>query len=153
MDRRNFLQNHLDENLATLRNNEADTGPEQQQHLMTVRAIIKEVVPVLDEYNDALNKRNISTTFTHNDTMFTFLMHYADGGHQGFSIRQDRRFSREYQLMDLYRNEEGKDHTSWDGSSVVGDAWSIREFEEFVQKSIDEYLFYSPRHGGVKELR
>ena len=48
------------------------------------RMFVQKAVQIIEEYKIELDQRGVHTQFNHTDDSFLFLMHYADGGHNGF---------------------------------------------------------------------
>ena len=149
MGREDFLKK-IDGKLAAAEKTKAEKESQRKVLEAKVVAIVKEVVPVLDGYKTELEKRNIAVEFLSGPTSFSFLMHYADGGHHGIELRPDYEHGT-YNLDSLFTDYDSRNYRS--SGPSVGDGWSIDVLESIVQRTIDEFLSYAPRHNGPRKVR
>lgn len=116
------------------------------------RAFVEEVVarlaPMVSSYKEKLQARNIRVEVQCYPTGISFTMRYKDGGHHGLSLRGCQKDYR-IQITTNFTNDDGKNYEGTDGLSYDKNSWNDRLFEDKLRKSINDFLYYASRHGGI----
>jgi hypothetical protein len=138
----------LDKTIKQNKSNIEKKKKDDKENDEQVKKIIIAITPLLSNYEKELKERNIKVKLTIYDTFFSFLMYYKNGGHHGFELSKD--YERNlYRFVGKFTNDDGKSYDSFGGGPQILEDFQIEEFENYLQKEIDEFFFYANRFGGI----
>jgi hypothetical protein len=114
-----------------------------------MKKAIEDFSPTLQYYVDQIKGRGIRCESNSNGHSFSITLYFKDGGKHGLTFSQEYR-SRigTYSFNVYFTNDDGKNHTSTDGSQITQSNWSAEDAESRIQKVIEDFLFYADRHDG-----
>lgn len=94
-----------------------------------------------------LRNRGISSELSGSGTTITFVMKFRNGDRHSLYAGLDRpRKGIEYVG---YYTEGGKDYSGTTGELYPESQWTESGYEQRLQKHVEDYISFAPRHGGT----
>lgn len=138
----------VDSKLQKLQDTDASTKEAADQALILVKDVVRRLRPLAETYEQQLKNRGLKASLSLSDTSIGLTLKFKDGGHHGISLGPEGNASR-LEFKGYYTNDDGKHYHSTEGRSYGPESWDDAFFKERIEKCIDDFLFYAPRHGGV----
>jgi hypothetical protein len=139
MDKADFLKK-IDHQLGQSERARGEAQEERYRLQDLRKQIVVQVLPILEGYRTDLEKRGIGVDLHARSDGLAFELRYADGGYYGFELGESG-FSRKY-------TEDGNHHAGESCGPPLSSNFDLADFEEFVQKTIEDFLTNAARHGG-----
>jgi len=109
--------------------------------------VITRLLPILEEYIEKLKQRNINVNFSSNSRSISLKLSYRNGGYNSLVMNSSFDTGR-IEFRNYFTNDDGKNYESTDGSSYDENTWKDEIFKNKIEKLIEDFITYSPRHGG-----
>ncbi|EJB1788670.1 hypothetical protein MUC14_004604 [Vibrio parahaemolyticus] len=109
---------------------------------------ISELEPRLNDYVEQCNKRSMNASCSVNDYSFSFTLKNQNGFFNTIIFHQDFSSDR-FQFTNEFMNDDRKKYTSTDGMSYVESSWTQELAIKKVEQTIEDFVFYAKRHGGI----
>lgn len=103
---------------------------------------------ILEQYVQEIKKREIEVKSSTNTRHISIELKYKDGGHRSLVLNTNLNSGR-IEFNQYYTNDDGKNYQSTDGGSYDESTWKDDIFKGKVEKLIQDFIFYAPRHGGL----
>lgn len=134
----------LDETIGRMREGENQKADADSIRVDDATQLVESVAPIVNDYKAKLEKRGIDVHVVARGDYFHFTMKFKDGGHHGFELR---RTANNYEIVTLFTNDDGR-HMEGHTGQIDLRNFGGASFEKRLQKEIDDFIFYAPRHGG-----
>ncbi|EQB8434665.1 TPA: hypothetical protein VEM73_004365, partial [Pseudomonas aeruginosa] len=95
-----------------------------------------------------LQERGIKVDLKISDYCISFSLTYRDGGHHAITLGAALNSNR-LEITENFTDDDGRNYTSLDGSSYDSANWKDEIYEEKLKKSIESFISYADRHGGI----
>lgn len=109
--------------------------------------VITRLLPILEEYIEKLKQRNINVKSSSNSRSISLKLSYRNGGYNSLVMNSSFDTGR-IEFRNFFTNDDGKNYESTDGSSYDENTWKDDIFKNEIEKLIEDFITYSPRHGG-----
>jgi hypothetical protein len=106
------------------------------------RQIVAAVQPVLEGYKAELERRGVRVQMSVSGEHVSFEMHYSRGGYYGLELK-DREFCHRF-------TEKGSHFRASGAGPAVAEGFDLQAFEQFVQRTVEDFFLYAPRYGGYR---
>jgi hypothetical protein len=119
-----------------------------EENRVLARKVIVEIKPLLERYKTELEQRGVRIELAIaglEGDYLVFKMHYAHGGYFGFQL-SDGSFGPVF-------TDKGTHYAGHGGGPSIRDGWDIRKFEDYVQRTINDFFLYAAREGGYLSKR
>jgi len=147
MNNTNFFKK-IDQQIESIRDGKKAAEQNSKTNLDYVAEIILRAKPVAEVYASELKQREISIDLKSSKHSITFSMKYKDGGHHSLTLGSSLGDNR-LEITGNYTNDDGRNYSSTDGKSYDQSNWSDDIYKEKLEKCIEDFIFYAPRHGGI----
>ncbi len=108
---------------------------------------ISRILTISEAYRDGLQQRGILTSVSHTPRTFIFCMKYKNGWQHDLALAESPKFDGYFNIIKHSTNDDGRRFTSTDGVSYSESNWDDNIFKVKLENHIDDYFFYSKRHG------
>ncbi len=140
--------NKLDQTINEQKQSQQNVKSRLEEIKSFFQVQISELEPRLNDYVEQCNKRGINALCSVNDYSFSFTLKNQNGFFHTITFHQD--FNSEcFQFTKEFMNDDHKKYTSTDGISYVEDSWTQELAIAKVEKTIEDFVFYAKRHGGI----
>lgn len=112
------------------------------------RNVINELTPLVNEYKSKLAEKGIKVSVNIKPHMISFELTFKDNRYWNLLLSPDMDSDKYFRIMKCFSNDDGKDCTSTNGSKYGKHNWKNEIYIEVLNKHIEEFIFYSDRHGG-----
>ena len=137
----------LDSAIDKQKEAENDHKEAKQQNAEFFGQISARLAPILEQYAKQLEDRGMRVTHSANERFVWLELKYRDGGHRALSLHTGLNSGR-IEFEELFTNDDGKNYKSTTGASYDQSTWKDELFVSKLEKMIEDFVFYAPRHGG-----
>jgi hypothetical protein len=114
-----------------------------------VKDTIPRLVPIAESYVEKCRARGMSADVSHSDYSITFELRYKGGQKRTLVGGPDHEMGNKLAFKSHWPNDDGRRYTSmpmaWDDQK----SWSDDRFETQLKKTIEDFIFYADRFGGI----
>ena len=140
----------IDGKLGEIKQKEQQASELADENAIFLEEIVTKLTTKVEEYVNQLNSRNIQVNATITKRSISFTLKFKDGGHHGTRLGQSLRSNNNrIEITNMFTNDDGKNYTSTSGMTYDHTNWKDEFFISAIEKCIEDFLFYAPRHGGV----
>ena len=137
----------LDSAIDKQKQAESDHKAAKQQNEEFFSQISARLAPALENYATKLKERGMRVVHSANSRHVWLELKYSDGGHRSLSLNTDLDSGRIF-FEEHFTNDDGKNYKSTSGASYDQATWKDEIFASKLEKMIEDFVFYAPRHGG-----
>lgn len=138
----------LDQQIESIRNNKATTENISKSNLDHLAETVMRIKPIAEGYVSELKNRQVTADLKTSQYSITFSMKFKDGGHHSLTLGSSHNDNR-IEITGHYTNDDGRPYSSTDGKSYDQTNWSDEIYKAKLEKCIEDFIFYAPRHGGI----
>lgn len=117
------------------------------------RAFVKKVIPQLvaiaEGYAEKCRARGMSANVSHSDYSVTFELRYKNGQKRTLVGGPDHDMNNRLAFNAHWPNDDGKRYKSPPMSWYTEADWSDDRYETQLEKTIEDFVFYADRQGGI----
>lgn len=139
----------VDQKIDKIKQQHQQSETEANENLEFLEEIVAELTNKVEAYVNQIRNRGITVDFHASKSGILFNLKYKDGGHFGTRLgRSKYANNNRIEITGSFTNDDGKNYTSTSGTTYDRQTWKDEYFISSIEKCIDDYLFYAPRHGG-----
>ncbi|EOX9657135.1 hypothetical protein AAER06_29860 [Pseudomonas aeruginosa] len=138
----------LDEKLKAAQEKEVLKKATMEKNLSFLKEVSSRLSPLAKDYKSKLQERGIKVDLKISDYCISFSLTYRDGGHHAITLGAALNSNR-LEITENFTDDDGRNYTSLDGSSYDSANWKDEIYEEKLKKSIESFISYADRHGGI----
>jgi hypothetical protein len=140
----------IDKQLGTIEQNQHKDSSAADDNRELLEEIIARISSKVEEYAHEVSSRGISLNLNITKVRISFLLKYKDGGHRATILEPSMSSNlHRIEITGSFTNDDGKDYTSRSGLTYDRSNWKDELFISSIEKCIEDFLFYAPRHGGI----
>ncbi len=117
------------------------------------RAFVKRVMPglvrIAETYAQKCRDRGMSAEVKGSEYSVTFSLRYRKGQERSLSGGPQHDMNNRLSFEEHYPSDDGKRYKSIPSSWYDESNWSDEIFEGLLKKTIEDFVFYANRHGGI----
>lgn len=131
-------------------NAEAEIQNKQMQsdNEFFLRELVINLAPMVKEYEEKLSEKGIKVKADIGLQYISFKLKFNDGGHWDLLLAPTLDSNGRFSFTKSYTNDDGRPYTSSNGSTYGEANWQDEIFFEALDKHIEDFIYYSDRHGG-----
>ena len=137
----------LDNAIGKQKQAENDHKAAKQENEEFFSQISARLSPTLEAYATKLKERGMRVVHSANSRHVWLELKYSDGGHRALSLHTNLDSGR-VEFEEFFTNDDGKNYKSTTGASYDPSTWKDEFFASKLEKMIEDFVFYAPRHGG-----
>lgn len=137
----------LDSTIDKQKRTDSDHRATKQENEYFFSQIYARLVPTLEFYAEKLKERGITVEHSANSRHLSLELKYSDGGHRALLLRTNLDNDR-VEFEEYFTNDDGKNCKSTTGASYDQSTWKDELLAPKLEKLIEDFVFYAPRHGG-----
>ncbi len=119
----------------------------------TNRAFVQDVVPrladIAEQYAAKCKERGMTVRVSSHTYSLTFTLRYKGGQERSLVGSASHDMNGKLSFEDHYPNDDGKRYKSLPTEWYDASNWSDDKFEAKLKKTIEDFVFYADRFGGV----
>lgn len=138
----------IDNAISKQKQAEIDHKSAQQENEEFFSQISARLAPTLETYATKLKERGMRVVHSANGRHVWLELKYRDGGHRALSLQTNLDSGR-IEFEEHFTNDDGKNYKSTTGASYDKSSWNDELFVSRLEKMIEDFIFYAPRHGGL----
>jgi hypothetical protein len=140
----------IDGKLDELKQGQQQVATDSKKNEEFFEEVVSRVGERAKEYAEQVKSRNIPVDLNISKYSISFMLKFKDGGHHGVILGHALRSqSSRIEITGSFTNDDGKKYTSTSGVSYDSENWNDDIFTSAIEKCIEDFVFYAPRHGGL----
>ncbi|MBO2888551.1 hypothetical protein J5H79_22890, partial [Providencia rettgeri] len=113
-----------------------------------LRELVINLAPMVKEYEEKLSEKGIKVKADIGLQSISFELKFNDGGHWNLLLAPTLDSTGRFSFTSSCTNDDGRPYTSTNGSTYGKTNWQDEMFFEKLDKHIEDFIYYSDRHGG-----
>lgn len=138
----------IDQKIESIRNDKTAAENISRSNLDYLAETVLRIKPIAETYASELKQRQIAVDLQTSKYSVTLTMKFKNGGHHSLSFGSSHTDNR-MEITGNYTNDDGRPYSSTDGKSYDHTNWSDIIYKDKLEKCIEDFIFYAPRHGGI----
>ena len=140
----------VDEKLDDISQRQEQAIEKSKNNTVFLEEVVARVTEKAEEYANQLKSRGIPIELNVSKHSISFTLKYKNGGHHGITLGYALLSqNNNIEITGSFTNDDGKNYTSTSGATYDSTSWNDEIFTTAIEKCINDYISYAPRHGGI----
>ena len=140
----------VDGKLSELKQGQEQAAVESVNNADFLEEVVARLTEKAEEYANQIKSRGIQVELNISKYSISFTLKYKDGGHHGTTLgRTLHSQNNRIEITGSLTSDDGKNYTSTSGATYDDTNWKDDIFTSAIEKCIEDFIFYAPRHGGI----